>query len=879
MISDLSEYLPYDRILAVAGVSVKGSVPDITACPLCKRPSLTVYNDPVLRRSKWLRCGSCRFSGDTVEAYQRISRAPTLIEALYAAKKNGLCEVPRDEFTPAHIQTYVDTYPNFRRKVSDVWDRLSRGTLENVSPDLIRHAQNKHLWHGWLSGPHKRMTRFLGGGERRMIDELFIANFGKRVLPRKGFGIALAVPYQDVPGRICGIRFMGRDEDMDAPLSPHKNDTVEGGLAMLDALDGVEKTVYAVSRLDFALQFHRLHFSSHQAPLKMIAYTEETDRAWEAVHAERVIFWSDEVDWRLFRQVKRFDNGWISLYPKLREAKRDIYVYTREQTPEVILNTLETSALPWPRFVAEWLTDKKRDPIELRATLSSTLFSSRDIERIVQECPEKDREKLRNMLRESSSIGPEEIVVQGKKTFARDDGWYAKNREGDSLITDAVVKLTHEAVDTGMGEVYWYGEIQYRKHRVVFAGEPFREIESKPMEWLRDKTARVGLGFPRFDKSFARNFTNLVKSFNPNCEVVQVTDRLGINKSGEIIFPDFSLKDGEAVPRTNHLPMPDAPALEVRSPALRDVAKPEPITAARGAWYAAAAAYVMRLLELANYPVYITEEYGSSGISAFMKSAGMCTRELYRGNAEEKSDLTYFTRKYNYPVHLRAADTVLAKLPYESFATCFVSTQRLTAMSLCTQREGIVLKDAVLDETEKLPPFDDVVWYLAYLQRKKFELEELGNPAVAVLRGFCRFMEEYLSHFDQGHAAISTSRMRLCAPGQSLVELVVLLCLSGKLGREYIPLEGCLKAGFAPSMGRLAACVDIEGSRVYLPRKAIIRACGNAGIPRPDLFNAEKDLSEKGLLLPNTISDGLLISTELWNQTVKGCRSELNQTP
>lgn len=853
-------------------------MPDITACPLCKQPSLTVYRDPRTRRSKWLRCSSCRFSGDTIETFQRISRSPSLAEAIYTAKKNGLCEASKEKFNPASIQTYVDTYPNYRNQISEIWDRLSRGTLENPSPELIRHAQRQHLWHGWLTGPHKRMTRFLGGAERRTVDDLFRSNFGKRILPKKGFGTVLAVPYQDVPGRICGMRFLGQETHLDVPLFPDKQDSPEGGLAMLDALDGAEKTVFAVSRLDFALQFHRLNFANRQTPLKMIAYNDETHTSWDAVNAERVVFWSDEIDWRLFRQAKRFENGWISAYPRLRESKKEIYIYTRDQTPEVTLNMIDTAAVPWPRFIAEWMTDKQRNPVELRATLSSLLFSSGEVERILAECPEKDRSDLRELFSETASRGPETIFIQNKQVAERADGWYSVTRDGDSLITDAVVKLTHEAVDTGMGDVYWYGSINYRKHQVIFTGEPYWKIDKDPLGWLQEKLARVGLGYPRFDKSWARNFTNLVKTFSEKqLQIVQVTDRLGLNKSGEIIFPGFSLKDGAVETRKNHLPMPDAPALDVKEPCTRDVGAPEPVTAARAAWYAAAAAYVTRLLNLTEQPVFITDGSIRSGVSSFMESAGMCSRDLDRGNVEEKQSLLYFTRRYNYPVHLRAPSDVLAKLPYESYAPCFVSVQRLTAMSLCTQREGIVVRDAPLAEDEEMPPFDDVLWYLGYLQRQQFQLEERGAAITAVLRGFCRYMENYLTHFDSAHAGISTSRIRLCSPGMSLIELLALLCLSGKMNPEYYPLDLCLQGGYAPSPGRKSVCVDTEGERIYLPRKGIAKVCDSVGIPRPDIFKAEKDLSERGLLLPNTISDGLLVSTELWNGVIRGCRSELNQ--
>ncbi len=876
MVSDLSSYFSYDRILAVAGVSVKGAVPDITACPLCKRPSLTVYRDPLSTRAKWLRCSFCRFSGDTIETYQRISRSSTLVEAIRTACKNGLCDASAEKFTPVNIQNYEDAYPRFRERVSNVWNKLSRGMIEDPSPELIRYAQSKHLWQGWMTDPHKRMAQFLGGAERRTVDDMFVANFGKRALPKRGFSLVLAAANQDVPGRICGITFIGSEEDLIAPLTPFKMDSPEGGLAMLDALDGSEKTVYALSRLDFALQFQRLNFTNQDTPLKMVVYNNDTRNAWNAVNAERIVFWNDEIDWCLFKQAKR-ENGWISDHPRLSTAKRDINIYVNDTTPEAMLGKMSAAALPWARFLACWLTDKRRNPLEIRGTLSSVNLTEAEVKQVIDECPERQRDALKELLEEAVPKGPESIHMRGRNVVERTDGWYSTSPSGENLVTDAIVRLTHEAVDTGAGEVFWYGEIKYRNNRVLFAGESFHTIDKDPLKWLQDKLSRTGLGYPRFDKSWTSNFTNLIKSFSPNAEIVQITDRLGLNDSGDILFPCFSIRKGEIMGRQKQVPLPNTPALTVHLPARRDVAYPEQVTAVRASWFAAAAAYVSCLLGKHDCPVYVTEGLlPRSGIRAFAESAGMIFKTLDKSTEKDKQELAYLMSRFNYPVYLRVPPDILDKLPYESYSNAFISTDRLTAASLCTQHDGIILRDVALRDTDEMPPFDDIVWYLADLQKREFQSEG-GNGLTALLRDMCRFMCRYLTQFDQTHAAIGTSQMRVCQKaGDSLIELLALLCLSSKLDAEYLDLQPFLSKLCPPNLSRKAICIDTEKGQVYLPRRAISRACERAGIPRPDMYRAENELSERKLLLPNSLSDGILISTGLWNEAIKRCRCELN---
>ena len=857
-------------------MSVKGSVPDITACPLCKRPSLTVYRDPLSVKSKWLRCSSCRFSGDTIETFQRISRSPTLVEAIQTARKGGLCDVSGEKITPGSIQSYAEMYPQFRARVSEIWNKLSRGTVENPPPELIRYAQSKHLWQGWMTDPHKHLTQFLGGAERRTVDELFMSNFGKRALPKRGFGLVLAAAHQDVPGRICGITFMGSEADLYTPLASFKVNEPEGGLAMLDALDGAEKIVYALPRLDFAMQFQRLNFTNQDTPLKMVVYNDATREAWNAVNAERIIFWSDIIDWRLFKQAKR-ENGWISDHPRLLSAKRDVSIYVKGTTPEAMLGKMTAAAMPWARFLACWLTDKRRNPLDLRGTLSSVNLSDSEAKQVIDECPEKDRDALKQLLEDAVPKGPASVRIRGRTIVVRSDGWYSTGPGGDSLVTDAVVHLNDEAVDKGVGEVFWHGTITYRNSKVVFSGEPIRVIEKDPMGWLRDKLARVGLGYPRFDRSISKDFTNLVKSFSTNWKLIQITDRLGLNKSGDILFPCFSIRNGEIVIEQKQMPSGEAPALEVCPPTRRDVAAPEPVTIARASWFAAAAVYVSCLLQKHICPVYVTEGLlPRSGIAAFIESAGMMSRTYSGWTEEEGKELACLVGRFNYPVHLRVSTASFRKLPYDSYSTAFISTNRLTAASLCTQHDGIILRDAALKDGEEMPPFDDVLWYLADLQKRGFQFPD-GSGLAGLLRDICQFMGQHLTQFDPAHAAIATGQMRVCQKaGDSLIELLVLLCLSGKLGVEYVNLQPCLEKACPPGLGRKAVCVDTENGVVYLPRAAIGRACDRADVPRPNLYNAEKDLSDRKLLVPNPLSDGILISTGLWNEAVKGGRSELN---
>lgn len=853
-------------------------MPDITACPLCGRPSFTIYKDPLSGNSTWLRCKSCRFSGDTIETYQRISRSPNAATAIREARSNGLCDAPMDKITPVHIQGYLETCPGYRAKVLDIWNRVKLEALNDPTPELIRHVQSKHLWYGWRRGPHTQMTQFLGGAMRYTVDSLFMRHFNKRILPKRGYGVVMVVPYQDVPGRICGLRFIGLDDEFDVPMTPVKIKNPEGGLALLDVLDGVEKTVFAVSHLDFALQLHKYNLINCFTPLKLVSYTDATTRqAWDSVNAEKIIFWSDEIDWRLFRQAKQLKNAWITGHPYLTAAKQNVSIYLSSRAPEIVLRSLESHALPWPQFVANWALDKKRTPEEIQATFSAASFTAEDIATVIGACLPGDLNKLQHLLEPAIVTGPEILIVHGRPVIDRVGGWCHITRHGESVITDAKVKLESESTESGMGEVCWNGQIHYSGQVIPFTGEPYRKIDKDPEKWLQEKTAQAGLGYPKFDRYWASQFINLVKEMNKGHKKTKTIDRLG-KHDNVIRFPNFVICGGEFTKVDYPVSTSDAPACEIERPDLRAEPIPEPVTAARAAWFAAVAAFVAKLIGKLECPIYVVDSSSTSSISAFMVAAGMRTFHVDVGNDAEKNKLLYMARRFNYPVHLQTPGDVLYKLPSESYTNCFVPVQRLSALSLCTRGAGIVLRDAKPDENDNLPPFADVLWYLADLQRRNFDLGS-GDPVLGALRGYCQFLETYLPGFDRTHMGLAANRIRMSEQqGTVFLELVALLCLSGKLGHVQLELTLAAAGGYAPNQARKAVCSDPESKQVYLPNRAILRACDRAGIPRPDLFKVEKDLVARKSLISGSIPDGLLVPFDLWNGVIKGCRGELNSS-
>ena len=192
-----------------------------------------IWRDP-LSQSKnawWMKCDSCDLLGDSLETFARLQHKG-MDDAIQDAMRFGCFCIPHSELNNRIIEGYKEHYVARRITVRQHWEELCK-LLMTLKQETITRLVKEHLWSG--RGPGLQGLRsYIGGGTRQDINNIFgIKNF----LPRKGYATTLAIAYQDVPGRICSIRYYGEDtvhiQNFPEPVSH----TCEGGLAFLDDIE------------------------------------------------------------------------------------------------------------------------------------------------------------------------------------------------------------------------------------------------------------------------------------------------------------------------------------------------------------------------------------------------------------------------------------------------------------------------------------------------------------------------------------------------------------------------------------------------------------------------------------------------------------------
>lgn len=361
----INEHAAWTAVLGVLNVPVAGrALPARTTCPLCRGGRLTVYEDTI-SGGAWHYCFDCYSAGDMIEL---ASAAWGLSPQAALAKMSSLgVGLPAEQLEPAAVAKYVARHPQTRNRMRDLWRRCMEHLATAKSAELTRLKQrlriDTHLSpERWRQGP----GNLVGGLHSNLVAEAFAVD-KKRTFRGRGWGEVLAVPYHDLPERICAFLLVGRGggpKDMvfrvpGGPGSrPAAPDRPEAGLAGLWSIDASRSNygphVFAVDDAFFAARLQVRHFATSTRPLPLIAWYDGpralTRNAWGCLDRHAPVFWGWDMTAALLSQAMRAD-GLVAITPLI--AGVDDYV--RKDDPADLLRKALKRARPWKEALKDWI--------------------------------------------------------------------------------------------------------------------------------------------------------------------------------------------------------------------------------------------------------------------------------------------------------------------------------------------------------------------------------------------------------------------------------------------------------------------------------------------------------------------------------------------
>jgi hypothetical protein len=412
----LSSYVEWPQLASVLGLTLSSrALPVQIDCPLCDHGELHLYEDTI-KDSVWHHCFACNAQGDLIE----LAASVWGLDTIATVEKLRLSGIRFPEgLTDEAIQRYEVDHLAKRQSVDTFWNAAKHRLTLYKSAELNAIRERFHLnWRGdeerWRDGPghvlgaahYKAVQKLLGKTSIRNSD-----GTGDQVSLFKGrsWGEVLVIPFHDLPDRISGFCFVGRQgrkrdtvwAGIQRPNSGKFHCTDEFGLAGLPAIatSNVNGPVVAVEDPLLLVRLKLRHAATANTLLPVVAWHDDRYRyarsSWKVLAGRRLVFWGWKLTDTLLQQAIRTDSD-VSVVGPDNLKKDSINNYIKTFSSQDIYLKVVRHSLPWQEFLS-------RQIIAANAGWCEGLFiklqrSGFDVASLVSQLRPKARKLLGNVL-------------------------------------------------------------------------------------------------------------------------------------------------------------------------------------------------------------------------------------------------------------------------------------------------------------------------------------------------------------------------------------------------------------------------------------------------------------------------------------------------
>lgn len=541
------------------GCTVKSSaLPNLASCPICKaRDQLLVFVDPTLG-GEWSYCRECKFAGDMITLASETWKLgiPSTLRKLSSTE--DIATALSDQRA---IENYNDFFYKPFRRIKEYWHKCQQNhTVADTSQlrMLQRHFNVLSNADDWA----ERTGRFIGSSNKVLSDAFLepkrfanwdtykhksTGSFSSKTFRGPKWKDLLVVPYWDLPGRICGFLYIGREGRLEADFlfkSLLRGEAHEAGLAMLPALlEGGHPTFgmtkFIMTDVDIAMRFHARHGRDHFRALPLGATWDDghyaTAEIWKCFHPQNLVFWGTE-PLTVIDQARRA-NGNVS---RLVVTRMELDTNLRSYTPTEWLERIRIAAVPWAAALQTYLV--KLDDQAIEEALLKIDLCDKELSQFIAGCEPDMQERLKNIC--ANKRYANKVKFEGKWFFQNADGWHLA--KGEECITNAAVQI-EQVLTTLDGKSYYRGNVKFRGQSYPFT-EKCATLDKGMLAWaqnfLRDQ-CRAGLC--EFYPSWNRKSVQLaIKFSDPKyAQGVEVIGWDTVNR--QFNFPKFAIRSGGVV--------------------------------------------------------------------------------------------------------------------------------------------------------------------------------------------------------------------------------------------------------------------------------------------------------------------------------------------
>ena len=832
-------HINHEPILQSLGLPVKQHLPSTTICPFCQQTRLDIYLAPA--GGRWYVCRDCGFCGDSIEFYCKANALSSLHDAVMELAEAKILPISRSSLLLPTISMYISAYVTRRHQIADLFEK-ARKNLNHLTPQWIQIMQELRIWDGYRANVwRKEVGRYLGAMRAKELQDIGVA------VPPRGFSYCLLLPYYELPGKISSILLLARGNKSERISTRSIGEEKEDGLMMMGTTRPSNDIVIALKDPVLALQLQRKKLNISNTPLPLVVYNDDTEKAWDAVHARRVIHWEQARNLDLFRQAMKHTRAFVAKQPSFEAKRRDHYV--SEHTLAEFLNLFHTSAQTWTVAIKDFiLAGEHWDVAEMLSMLD---LPTDKLQQIYEVCSPHELVKVKQLVGESSY---ERFVTVGKLKIVESDGaWWIIRTTGREMASNAVLRIERAVHVIETEENLYEGVITLGDKQVRFR-TPFEQVERKTAEWMQSVLMKNGVGAPTIIKQLHPHLVTIAKKFH-EFQYVKRMARIGWHQdSRTFVFPHFSIKDGQfdETARATVIENDDTPAMRIDTPgpSCGDWDMILDNTPEWAALWAGLAGFMANMLApvvgSACRPVGLI---GGAGSVASILGRHMA-RELGMLMTNVNAIKTplmlaeALTNRYGYPVWLDLYEKNrkgVRNLPTETDANIVTSLLEGEAAALGVGTSWIFIRAAkILMQREELPSLQGAMRYLAWLQARDFSLPVSTDLVLSVLSSLGEWALKELgaSRLD----VFKRAQTLLVTPDTAGVDrrfmhLVYWLQQTQKTRETEADFFDDFTSGVAPA-GSYHIVVDPEYDKVYINLAKVRSALVSAKLPLPNLDDA-----------------------------------------
>lgn len=528
--NNLNLFVQPDELSNILGVDIYSeNYPAYVECPMGPH-NLIIYKHPA--EGYWFFCPECNFAGDAIELVQAAKRLSTQ-EAVRLLTSKSAFSLPTIEVEHRY-QSYIDYYINSRHIVNSLWEKSRTDLIEKLKPqwrEILLHRDwridDEHVW-------KKTLGKYIGAAHRSDIENTLYGRTG-RIFRADRWSNVLVMPWQEMPGKICGFTFISKENTIRWDLeSIRTGRRPEGGLFMMgDVTPGVD-TIYAFKDYNEAINLQLRIIPDTFNLLNMVVWDHNTEVSWQSLKAEKIVFWTPELDADIFQQASKVDNAFVYATDK-KETKNLINNFTTAE----ILKSIKKKSAPAPEAFADWVAtlDSKKSYKALRKYGLADFYM-----------PSLADPRSNMGSGVASFDSDNQIVLNGTLIIEKDGKWYAVGKYGEKeMICDAPIHLDYITIYDDQSSAKFSGTILFNGEKIPFITEANEEISdpNKTSKWLQFFVSIVGgRGFPDIHPKWTRFlFTIAQRMSSP--QTIKGSAKVGwdyLTKS--FVFPHFKLEQG-----------------------------------------------------------------------------------------------------------------------------------------------------------------------------------------------------------------------------------------------------------------------------------------------------------------------------------------------